>query len=679
MIDPMPMFKRHIANLQEKSNNQWTGLCPYHNDTKNSFSINAVTGQWNCFACGVDGNAITFAKDKGENWKDYISDDYKALDLSKYKRVYKKPEKQEENRNETNGEQRGKADKYNYDLVRSRAKECFERVNYPKDVNGYTPFIKNQVGKHTNGATTFPYFDKDMNIVGLKYHKPKVEDIPSHWDRNGQGSKRWYNDWNTPHYNNPIHIFTEGEKDSNRLLALGFNNWSTSAGVMSIPSFSKSQVSYLKSKEKIFILYDNDKYGEKGAEKLAQHLYTALKIEAYICVWRDGLHNGYDAFDDLTGEEVKYAVDNAFKFKPKQGISEADPCPPKEGYKIMSVTKAVGLNIEKPAMIVEDLLSANGSLLLCAEDNVGKSMMANQLGMCIAQGKDFLNYKVPEKRKVLLVQHEMENGEQYDRLSKQMVNEDLELLDKNLQTNFIEESDRLAITDQFEMLGLTFSNNPDIEVCVFDNIGQSTNVNMSDPNEIRQELKRLKDLCRQHSVAFILVAHLNKIKWAEACDLLKNQIQGGKPVTDWADNVLQLHTSSLNAGLILFKINKVRHIYNDEGISTKYLNQGVWFNQDKDLLFKNRFTLNNWEMHFKSLDKYEQETEFIKKIAEYPQPFSRLDAINVGNVMEVEVSPATIDRWLKKLVKPMRWLNKAQYGKYEINTRVMDYIQVCED
>ena len=55
----------------------------------------------------------------------------------------------------------------------------------------------------------------------------------------------------------------------------------------------------------------------------------------------------------------------------------------------MSVTKAVGLNIEKPAMIVEDLLSANGSLLLCAEDNVGKSMMANQLGMCIAQGKDF--------------------------------------------------------------------------------------------------------------------------------------------------------------------------------------------------------------------------------------------------------------------------------------------------
>ena len=79
MIDPMPMFKRHIANLQEKSNNQWTGLCPYHNDTKNSFSINAETGQWNCFACGVDGNAITFAKDKGENWKDYISDDYKAV------------------------------------------------------------------------------------------------------------------------------------------------------------------------------------------------------------------------------------------------------------------------------------------------------------------------------------------------------------------------------------------------------------------------------------------------------------------------------------------------------------------------------------------------------------------------------------------------------------------------
>ena len=43
-------------------------------------------------------------------------------------------------------------------------------------------------------------------------------------------------------------------------------------------------------------------------------------------------------------------------------------------------------------------------------------MMANQLEMHSAR-KRFLNYKVPEKRKVLLVQHEMENGEQYDRLA----------------------------------------------------------------------------------------------------------------------------------------------------------------------------------------------------------------------------------------------------------------------
>ena len=130
----------------------------------------------------------------------------------------------------------------------------------------------------------------------------------------------------------------------------------------------------------------------------------------------------------------------------------------------------------------------------------------------------------------------------------------------------------------------------------------STNVAMTKPDEIRNELKRLKTLCRKHNVAFILVAHHNKIDWGKEMDLNKPQIQGGKPVTDWADNVIQLHTSSLNTGLVLMKLTKVRSIHNEDGISSKDLPQAVWFNKDNNLLFTDRFTVTNWQGHFKALD-----------------------------------------------------------------------------
>ena len=307
--------------------------------------------------------------------------------------------------------------------------------------------------------------------------------------------------------------------------------------------------------------------------------------------------------------------------------------------------------------------------------------MANQLGICIATGQDFLGYQVPSARKVLLVQHEMENGEQFQRLVKQMMSFEekgfKDLLRKNLDTNVIENGENLAITDQFEMLDYTFSQNPDIEVCIFDNIGMSTNVKLTEPDTIRNELKRLTSLCRKHQVAFVLVAHKVKVDWKKDLDLLKTQIQGGKPITDWAQNVLQLHTSSHNESLVLFKITKVRSIHNDDGVTTKNLNQGVWFNKNNDLLFSDRMTLNNWQVHFKALDTYTKETEFVKEISQYPQPFNRNDAINVGDKLDIPVP--TVDRMLKRMVHPMNWLIKVRHGEYSINNEVLNYIQAPEN
>lgn len=45
--------------LKKKGNCYW-GCCPFHADIKPSMSVNPAKGTFKCFACGANGNAITF-------------------------------------------------------------------------------------------------------------------------------------------------------------------------------------------------------------------------------------------------------------------------------------------------------------------------------------------------------------------------------------------------------------------------------------------------------------------------------------------------------------------------------------------------------------------------------------------------------------------------------------------
>ena len=422
----------------------------------------------------------------------------------------------------------------------------------------------------------------------------------------------------------------------------------------------------------IVILQDNDDAGKQGTVKIAKALYDEFGGEPMIAQWDESLPKGFDPRDDdeaLT--ETKKALNNAIPYKPEPETSN------RKGYNLIPITEALKLDIPKPEMIVEDILNERGSTLLTATDNVGKSMMANQIACCIATGTDFLGYKVPKARKVALVQHEMENGEQLDRLKFQTVRfieMHPDLMEKNLSIHIIEDDENLMVTDQFEVIENTLINAPDIEVMVFDNIGQSTTVAMTDPDAIRNELKRLKTICRKYGVAFLLVAHHNKVDYSKEMDLKKEHIQGGKPVTDWADNIVQLHTSSINPNLVLFKITKIRSVHDKDGQTTKFVNQAIYFNSDKDLLFTKRIAgLPNWEAHFKATDKYERELEYLRELSRLEQPFTTLLALNESQNITPPVSESNIQGyWLPKFCK-FRWLIKAGHGLYRVNPDMADW------
>lgn len=52
-------YMQHIRQAK-KDNDNINGLCPFHDDHNSSFGANIKTGQYNCFACGATGNAVTF-------------------------------------------------------------------------------------------------------------------------------------------------------------------------------------------------------------------------------------------------------------------------------------------------------------------------------------------------------------------------------------------------------------------------------------------------------------------------------------------------------------------------------------------------------------------------------------------------------------------------------------------
>jgi len=263
--DPIPMFERHIENIRELSNGQFIGLCPFHSDGKPSFSFD-YQGLYNCKACGVKGNAITFAKAVGEDWLPYVSDDYKSTYKTK---SIQKPKKKNIKPRLTPDQIKLKVAEYHKEWFDSRFKNLF------------------QVGE-CNGHLTFTYYDKKgEQAIGIKHHKP------SFWE--GDGRLKWYMEWQLPYMDKskPLMI-NEGEKDCINMLDEGFNSISSSGGAGSIPELPKIITEF----KHIEILYDNDDEGRTGAKKLAQAIFNKFQIIAKIGEWRKGLPNKYDCTDD---------------------------------------------------------------------------------------------------------------------------------------------------------------------------------------------------------------------------------------------------------------------------------------------------------------------------------------------------------------------------------------------
>jgi hypothetical protein len=177
----------------------------------------------------------------------------------------------------------------------------------------------------------------------------------------------------------------EGEKDVEKLWALGIPATTNPHGAGNW----REEYSQCLAGKNVVILPDNDEPGEQHALAVARSLLpiaTAVKI-----VRLPGLPQKGDVSDWLetghTKEELATVVQATPILKPEDVGTEQKP--QSNGLALTRLGDLLNEPEEQVDWLVDKLLPASGFSLLVAKPKAGKSTLARNLALAVAQGKDF--------------------------------------------------------------------------------------------------------------------------------------------------------------------------------------------------------------------------------------------------------------------------------------------------
>lgn len=197
------------------------------------FSFQAVDLVYHCVKCDAGGNLYTFRRELG-------------LDVETPK-IYRRPDREYVEKISDVRDEYYAA----YEKRRGIPARILKKYEVGKTV-------RNDIG----ACRTYRYVDCDGETANIKYVNGKKE------MRQEKDAKRIYYGLQFVDFGEQVLIVTEGEDDCHALAALDFEN------VVSVPdgaqSYTEAMGDVNKRFKKIFLVYDNDDAGQKGAEKFAR-------------------------------------------------------------------------------------------------------------------------------------------------------------------------------------------------------------------------------------------------------------------------------------------------------------------------------------------------------------------------------------------------------------------------
>jgi len=238
---------KSILKHAEISGDRIVGRCPFHNDTKNSFTANLKTGMCHCFTGCIDGNFITFwSKHNNVSTKDA----YKQI-LDKYGKLQEpaKEEKPKPQMSDLTLPEYAFSKRLPEDFLK---KVC--HVSTGTDQWSGTRYLK------------MPYLDEEGRSVVFRKRYGGKE---FRWSKGASGNLILYGEWRLPEIREQGYaILVEGESDTQSL-------WHLKLAALGVPGASNFKAKMVPKLDglKLYIHIEPDKGGETFLEKICRVLY----------------------------------------------------------------------------------------------------------------------------------------------------------------------------------------------------------------------------------------------------------------------------------------------------------------------------------------------------------------------------------------------------------------------
>ena len=331
-LDRLIDYKSEYSQVIQKpkiTGDQLIGCCPFHDDKKNSFSVNLKTGQWKCFTEDIGGNFTSFyAQLHGTTTKEAYQE------ILKQHGAWKDPEELKAEKKE---EKQAAPGPGSYKLEEYAFSKRLP-VDFLKETCGA------ETGRDRKTKTTYlklPYFNEEKTEP---IFRKRYADKEFRWSWGSSGKLILYGDWRLPEIRKQGYaILVEGESDTQTLWYLKL----PALGVPGASVFKPKMVPKLQDL-KLYIHVEPDKGGETFLQKITQILREGEFIgEVYTWSCKDfGVKDPSDLWMDKGGseegaEEVRKLIIGAIKAAKKIDLDDLSDTIPE-------VIKGAPVNLRQP-------------------------------------------------------------------------------------------------------------------------------------------------------------------------------------------------------------------------------------------------------------------------------------------------------------------------------------------
>lgn len=269
---------RSVVKRAQVTGDHMIGLCPFHDDSKNSFSVDLKTGRWHCFSEDIGGNYVDFvAKMNGISTKDA------------YKRIM------EDYHVEMPEKEKPAASRRSY----SMEQYAFEK-RLPVEFLRDTCHISND--KERKDQTTYmkiPYLKEDGTEAT---YRKRFAGKEFRWRYGSSGKICLYGEWRLSQMRQSGYAcLVEGESDTQSMWYMGISTLGVPGASMFKPNMS-DQLQDLK----LYIHQEPDQGGETFMRKVIQGLRDGGfigKVYKFSCSTLGGIKDPSDVFIKFGKEE----------------------------------------------------------------------------------------------------------------------------------------------------------------------------------------------------------------------------------------------------------------------------------------------------------------------------------------------------------------------------------------